>query len=255
MKATKVDHNGSRSISGVVESGSYGINSKVRNVETDNITYEKNKNDAEVLPFYFLFYIPRDTNEGILLLQRTGKHGIVSILKYSLDKYFSDKYRTFKLEINTLVQEEIIIKMLCNGTIKKLRCVKYQAPVDIFDCLDEGHKENSYNMELVLSAHKIPIKEKLRSVLDSWRMSGDKFNVKSLVELRDFNFDYDTVKVDVEIGDSTKTFDLGSLFTTRADYDISDQVILETDEHPTFASMQNISKTYLNDLIKRIYSL
>ena len=247
MKAIKVEP-GARSIGGVFESGIYGLSSNLRNVDTDSITYKKKKNEADVLPFYFLFYIPKDTNEGILLLQRTGKYGIRSNLGTFLDKYFSDKYRGFTVELNALVQEEIIKKMLCNGTIKKLRCVKYQAPVDRFDGLDEGHEELSYNMEVVLSAHRIPLRSKIKSLFDS------KSSVKNLVELRDFNFDYDTVKVDVEIEGSIRTFDLGRLAKARTYYDISDKVALDTDEHPTFPSMQAITNIYLNEIIKQMYS-
>ena len=246
MKNIKLEFK-DRSISGIFESGIYGVSSNLRNVDTDSITYKKKKNEADVLPFYFLFYIPKDTNEGILLLQRTGKHGIRTNLGTFIEKYFSDNYRGFTVEINALVQEEIIKKMLYNGNIKKLRCVKYQAPVDRFDGLDEGHEELSYNMEVVLSAHKIPLRSKIKNFFDS------KSSVKTLVELRDFNFDYDTVKVDVEIEGSMRTFDLGRLAKARTYYDISDKVALDTDEHPTFLSIQDIAKTYLNEIIKQMY--
>ncbi|MEG4291513.1 hypothetical protein Q5692_29660 [Microcoleus sp. C2C3] len=246
MKTIKLDPEG-RSIGGVFESGIYGLSSNLRNVDTDSITYKKKKNEADVLPFYFLFYIPQDTNEGILLLQRTGRYGVRTNLGTFLNNFFLDKYPGFTIEINTLVQEEIIKKMLYNGNIKKLRCVKYHAPVDRFDGLDEGHEELPCNMEVVLSASRIPLKNTIKKFFAS------KSSVKTLVELRDFNFDYDTVKVDVEIEGSIRTFDLGRLFKARSNYDISDQVALDTDEHPTFASMQMITKSYLKEIIKQMY--
>jgi hypothetical protein len=246
MKALKIEPD-DRKISGVFESGIYGLSSHLRNVDTDSISYKRKKNDADVLPFYFLFYIPQDRNEGILLLQRTGKYGIRTNLGTFIDKYFSDKYPGFTVELNALVQEDIIKEMLRNGNIKKLRCVKYQAPVDRFDGLDEGHEELSYNMEVVLSAHRIPFMRTIKNFLNSGS------SVKSLVELRDFNFDYDTVKVDVEIEGSMRTFDLGCLFKARTYYDISDKVTLDTDEHPLFVSMQDVTKSYLNEIIKQMY--
>ncbi|MBN3872186.1 hypothetical protein [Nostoc sp. JL33] len=174
MKASNIQEEG-RSISGLIESGIYGISSNLRDVETDSITYKKKKSDAEVLPFYFLIYIPKDTNEGILLLQRTGKYGIRTHFGIFLDKYFSDKFPGFAVEINTLVQEEIIKRILYGGTIKKVRCVKYQAPIDRVDGLDEGHQEIPYNMEIVLSANKIPFMGKIQNFFNS------KGSVKSLI--------------------------------------------------------------------------
>ncbi|MDF5734538.1 MULTISPECIES: hypothetical protein [unclassified Nostoc] len=246
MKASNIQEEG-RSISGLIESGIYGISSNLRDVDTDSITYKKKKSDAEVLPFYFLIYIPKDTNEGILLLQRTGKYGIRTHFGIFLDKYFSDKFPGFAVEINTLVQEEIIKRILYGGTIKKVRCVKYQAPIDRVDGLDEGHQEIPYNMEIVLSANKIPFMGKIQNFFNSTS------SVKSLIELRDFNFDYDTVKVDVDLDGSLRTFDLGCLQRARAYYDISDQVVIDSDDYPTLQSIQTITKIYLKEVINQMY--
>ncbi|MBW4485862.1 MAG: hypothetical protein KME14_25335 [Tildeniella torsiva UHER 1998/13D] len=216
-------------------------------VETDSITYKKQKSDADVLPFYFLAYMPKDTDEGVLILQRTGKYGIRSKLGIFLDKYFAENHKGFKVEINPLIQEEIIKKILYGGTIKKLRCVKYEAPSDRFDGLDEGHEETPYDMEIVLSASRIPIMGKIKSLFET------QSNIKSLIELRDFNFNYDTVKVEVEIDGSLRIFDLGDLNKARNYYDISDQVKLDKDDNPTFESINKITLIYLKDIIKQMY--
>jgi len=246
MKVLRIENEG-RSICGILESGIYGLSSNIRDVDTDSIAHKKKKNHADVLPFYLLAYIPEDTDEGILILQRTGKYGIRSNFGSSIEKYFSAHYRGFTVEINTLLQEEIIKKILYSGTIKKLRCVKYQAPVDSFDGLDDGHNETSYNMEVVLSANRIPVMEKIKSFFDL------KENVRSLIELRDFNFSYDTVKVEVEVDGSLRTFDLGHLNRTRTYFDISDSTRLDADDHPVFESIHEITKCYLNEMIEQMY--
>lgn len=98
-------------------------------------------------------------------MQRTGRYGIRSNLGVFIDKYFSERYKGFTVEINTLIQEDVIRKILYGGTVKKLRCIKYQAPVDGFDGLDEGHEEVPYNMEIVLSASRIPVMGKIKNFL------------------------------------------------------------------------------------------
>lgn len=246
MKVIQTEVDG-RSIYGVIESGIYGISSNLRDVETDSITYKKKKSEADVLPFYFLAYIPEDTDEGILLFQRTGKHGIRSKFGGFIDRYFSDRHKGFNIEINALIQEEIIKKILYSGTIKKLRCVKYQAPVDGFDGLDEGHEEVPYDMEIVLSGSRIPVMKKIKNFFES------KTSVRSLIELRDFDFSYDTVKVEVEVDGSLRTFDLGRLNRARAYYDVSEQVVLDADDHPTFSSLHAITKSYLKEIIQQMY--
>jgi len=246
LKTIRVEPEG-RSISGVIESGIYGLASNIRDVDTDSLTYKKRKNDADVLPFYFLIYIPEDTNEGILLLQRTGKYGIRSNLGTFLNAYFSKEHSRFSVEVNFLIQEELIKRILYGGIIKKLRCVKYQVSTDKVDGLDEGHEEIPFSMEVVLSANRIPFMAKIQEFFEF------KCNVKNLIEIRDFNFDYDTVKVEVDIDGRLQTFDLGDLDKARNHYDVSSQIVMDADERPTFQSMQQVAKNYLEELIEKTY--
>lgn len=102
-------------------------------------------------------------------------------------------------------------------------------------------------MEIVLSANKIPFMGKIQKFFNS------KGSVKSLIELRDFNFDYDTVKVDVDLDGSLRTFDLGCLQRARTYYDISDQVVIDSDDYPTLQSIQTITKIYLQEVINQMY--
>ncbi|MEB3120932.1 MAG: hypothetical protein VKL41_06880 [Snowella sp.] len=236
-----------RIISGIVESGHYGVPSKIRDVETDLITYKKKRNDADVLPFYFLFYLPKDTNEGILILQRTGIYGVRTDIGSFLNKHFSSKYKNFLMEINTLVNQEQIKKLLYKGVIKKLRCVKYSASRDRFDGLDEGHEEFPLDIEIVLSANRIPFINKIKEFFDS------NCSVKNLIELRDFNFDYDTVKIDLEINGSLRTVDLSYLPRVRNSFDISDKIVRGDDGQPTFQSIHEVSYDYLQDIIEIMY--
>lgn len=248
MRPKSVEREG-RFISGILESGSYGRSSNILDTTTDSVTYKKKWEDADVLPFYFLFYIPENTNEGILLLQRTGKFGIKKRLGRFLSNFFHRENKGFLIELNALVQEELVKRALRKGIIKKLRCVKFKAPTDRVDGFDEGHKEVPLQMEVVMSGYTVPLREKIIDFLDPKTDSG----VKSLVELRDFNFDYDTVKVEVDIDGSIKTFDLGSLQKVRTYYDITDSVELKADGQPTLSSIKKATRIYLDEVIDDIY--
>lgn len=248
MKPVTVEQNG-RIINGVLDAGNYGRSGNILDVKTDSVKYQKKWDDADVSPFYFLFYIPKDTDEGILLLQRTGGFGIKTNLGRFLSSFFRKANRGFSIELNALIREDLVKKAIREGKIKKLRCVKFRAPTDRVDGLDEGHEEVPLEMEVVLSANKIPIKDKLKEFFNPDTTS----DVKSLVELRDFNFSYDTVKVEVDVDGSIKTFDLGSIEKIRTHYDITEEVRLNSNQQPTFDSIKQVAERYLNEVIDGLY--
>jgi len=247
MKPSKINPDG-RVISGVLESGKFGRVSSILDVETNSLNYKKKPEDADVLPYYFLFYIPQGTDEGILLLQRVKNDGIKTNLNRFLRPFFCKENPGFNLEMNALIREDAVKQAINRGTVKKLRCVKFKAPTDRVDGLDEGHKEVPLNMEIVLSASKIPIKNKLGDFLHS-----EKSNVRSLIELRDFNFDYDTVKAEIEVDGRMQTFDLGRIEHVRTHYEITDQVKLDANQQPTFNSIEQAAKRYLEEIIDYMY--
>jgi hypothetical protein len=241
--------NMNRSISGILEHGIYGISSKIVDVNTDNVNYKKQKDDTDILPSYFLMHIPEDRDEGILILQQTGKHSIREILEIFIKRYFSNLYPDFDFEINHLVSEELIKKALYKGTIKSLRCVKHQAPRDIVDGLDEEHEEKPFNLEIVLSGKKIPFMDTIKKFLDP----NSKSDIKRLIEFRGMPFDYDTIKVDVDIEGSKRTFDLNDLEQSQISCSISQNSFRETDEKFTYNSIDEFAQNYLQEILNEMY--
>lgn len=244
IKSINVQHQGRR-ISGIIESGVYGVASDIRDIETNKTNYKKQRNDADILPFYFLFHLPKDTDEGLLILQRTGKFGIRTSFGNSLDKYFSRQNKGYFVEINTLVKEEIIKKAISEGIIKKLRCVKYDSSSDSFDGLDKGHEETTFDIEYVLSANKIPFLNRIKDFFDN------KSDLKKLVEIQDF--EYDTVKIEVDTNGRNQIFDLGKLDKSKTSRDISDQITMDSDECPNFESIHKVADNYMNEIISKVY--
>ncbi len=78
-----------RIIEGIIKTGDYGYEAELYNITT-GATRTRTKDDAELLPFYFLFYFPanKQADKGIALLQRIYPYGIKSLLNQSLDNYF-----------------------------------------------------------------------------------------------------------------------------------------------------------------------
>jgi hypothetical protein len=224
-----------RRISGVIQSGLYGIQSKLIDIDTNNVVHERTTNQAEILPFYFLIDIPKGRNEGILILSRIGTYGIKTILSKFMEKHFLTNYSDFSILLKPLVPDQVVKQILFEGRIKKLRFIKYQIPTDVIDGFDEGHEEISKNLEMSISASRLPIVGRLKGLFDGSRM------VKNLFEIQDYGFDYDTIKVEVEMGGSNRIVNLGNWEKVRNYVNITDRVTLGNNGYPAFPSIESLA--------------
>jgi len=237
-----------RMVYGIIESGVYGVPGDVRDTETHKLSYRKKKADADVLPFYFLMSIPKGTDEGILILQRTGKYGCQTNLSYFLNKQFRYKFPHCCFSINTLVLDEVLRRTILRGTIKKLTCVKYQIPIDIADGFDFDHKEvPAGNLEFRIKAKNIPVNQRIDELFDKKRP------VQNLVELRDINFAYDTVQIAVDIDGDIRHYDLGNIPKIRNSLSITKDIEFDDNNRPSPLSIHRRALRYLAELNSYLY--
>jgi hypothetical protein len=77
-------HIGSNIVEAIVETGDYGYRAELKDVDTGEQTYEKDTDESEVLPFYFLFWLPETTagewyengERGVMIFQQLNGRGI-----------------------------------------------------------------------------------------------------------------------------------------------------------------------------------
>ena len=204
-----------------------------------------------MLPFYFLLYLPKRANEGIVLLQRFKQFGIRTIFLQDINQYFSLQYPNLEIEMNPLVPEQLINQYL-DGRIIKLRFIRFNFPEDLADFIynNQNHVEEEGSTEYVVSVKRggnINLKERFHEVVDGRR------NLKDLIEIQKIqNFDYDNVKIEVMIGKNRRTIDLSHLDRIRAYYDITNDIILGDNGHPDFDSINSIAEQLLKDLLNSI---
>ena len=236
----------SRIFNGIIETGEYGYESNITTSD-GNVSYTKKKDEADMLPFYFLINVEKGFNEGLLLMQRFKQLGIRQAFFDNFSDYFNSLYPRFRIEINPLVPEYLINKYLKDGRIIKIRFIKFGMPTDIADRYrNNDHDEIKGTTQLVVTAGRngdIPIYGDVIKFL-----KGEK-RLNRLVELADF--EYENVKVDVSINNKPKVIDLGNDFKIRPYIDITDEVEINGENgHPKFDSIDKIANELMNDLNK-----
>lgn len=239
-----------RQIYGIIETGEYGHESVLWDVDAETVAYKRKTTEANMLPFFFLVDIPEGTDEGILLLQRTGLYGIRRMLYHALKQRFDEKFGDFSLRLHPLVDSEEIQKYQ-HGKIESIRFIRFDIPSDVTDCFDSGHKEGIGHAELVIHAKRggsLPISGRLREFFAGRRP------LSKLIALHETNFDYRDIKVKSRVGRTSRTVDLARLNRLRSYYDITDEVELDPKSgHPKFDSIHQLSDALVERLNEKLY--
>ncbi len=163
LRVKKLKKDG-RSISGIIETGEYGLESTLLDVDRGVEVYRRKTNEANMFPFYFLVDLPEGVDQGIVLLQRTGMYGIRHLLYGILDTKFDADFPEYRLRLHPIVENEEIEKYQ-KGKIETIGFIAFQIPSDITDAFEGGHREVIGHAELVVQARRgkyLPINNRLK---------------------------------------------------------------------------------------------
>lgn len=232
--------------SGILEIGEWGYDAKLYDVKARKVTYTRKTTEAEMLPFYFLFGFPKGSTKAFLLLERFGAFGIRKVLSDFLQVEFQKKFPNFTLEVIPIVMEEVASQYLSSGRIVRLSFISYSIPSDLASYVAEGSGEEYGHTELVIQAKKrgeLPFTNSLRTKL----AKGE--NLKKIFEMP--SFEYDAVKLKIEMDGNTRTIALEDLANIRSYFSIDDEVDKAENGHPVFESIEALAIGIYQDLKRR----
>lgn len=239
-----------RKLYGIVETGEYGEESVLWDVERLKVAHRRKKTEAEMLPFYFHLDLPEGTDEGILLLQRLGAIGIRQLLHFAVSRAFEKKHADHRLLFLPLVEPKEVEKYV-KGRIESIRFIRFGIPSDLSDAYDAGHKEEGGYVELVVHARRgsnLPVNNRLKQFFEGRR------EIKDLIALDETKFKYDNIKVRSRVGASSRTINLASPKRLRSYYDISETVRLDAKTgHPKFDSIHTLAEEIVGRIKSTIY--
>ena len=247
-------HSDPRMISGIVETGQYGYEADLYDVAAESISHTRTSVEAEMVPFFFLAYLPARRNEGVLILQRRSQYGIRTVFLKDFARHLQEEFPNIRVEFNPLVTQNLIDRFIEDGRINKVRFIRFDLRSDITDYfVSDGHTESPGQAEVTISARRNGALNLLGRVSEV--LSGTR-PVDKMVELRELvpglDFSYNTVKVELELGGNRRTLDLSKPMKLRAYYDISSEVEVGTNGHPQFDSIEGLALDLMDDLLEEL---
>jgi len=243
-----------RTISGIIESGDYGVESRIVNKNSKKEKYRKEVDDIDIKPFYFLILAGKGHDKGLLILQRLGGFGINSIFTNHFELFFKQKKEGLILEFSPFVSRQLAKQFLDNGAIKEFTLRRYNLPPDIASKLGFlNHTEEILSVELKITAkkkNKLSLNNKVKKFIKD--PNAKLFDLK---ELESIGFDGEHKSLmKVKLGNNTRTIDLSETLQIRPYYDIDSYVEKENSGHPQFKSIDKIAKELVSDIINEFYN-
>ena len=241
-----------RIISGVLESGDYGVESKISDKE-GNPKYVKSADELDIKPFYYLIWVPSGSNIGIFITQRLGIFGIHGIFTSHFSGFFKDRYSDLMIDFNAYVSKEIARKFIEDGGIKEIILRRYTLPSDIADKFDLNFDTKIRSIELRIVAENktfLGINDRAKRFIDN-----PNARLFSFKELNEIGFDGNHRElIKVKLGKNTRTIDLSQTAQLRPYFDIDNEVDRQENGHPVFESIDRIARELIADLREEIAS-
>lgn len=232
-----------RIVKGILESGKYGTKNDIINIETKQIDYQKLQNHAEMVKYYFLFFIPKDQNEGIALLQSFGNLGIKTII-YDI---ISDKFKNLtnlNLQMNPLAYDKAFNEWK-DGIVQEFKLNKFIPPTDLATAVN-SYAHGTTTSNLIIKATK----SNFGRLKDYFRRGTKE---AELVEV--ITRECSTVKALVQVGDKKRTFTVNKYDTPRqiCKIELNESDVNMVDGNPTYESIDNFCLTLLEEYKDALY--
>ena len=106
-----------------MQAGTYGTKTDIIDINTGKVAFSKVPNNSEVINHYVQFFVPKQLNEGIVLLHNYKNIGIKTLLHSILSVHFSSVTKRV-LQMNPLAYAKAYNEWQ-NAVAKEIKLIKF----------------------------------------------------------------------------------------------------------------------------------
>lgn len=227
------------SIHALIESGEIGYNQDIINSKTGSLSYSKQRAEAGLLPFFVRLSPTQKPDIALFISQKFRTFGVKTHICQELGKELLQLDPSWVLKIEKIIPNDLINKYLTDGIVKNIRFISHEKPSDIANDLNKlASDDDASTIELVVKARRgSSFGHTLLNLVKG------KQPLTGLVTLPQVA--YTEVKVDIEIGGRHKTLDLTNMQKIGAVIDVTKELALDKNGHPTITSLIDSSNSLI----------
>lgn len=245
---SKIAYNsGLRYVSGMIESGEYGIEGQIKDKKGKAKT-TKHQDDFDVKPFYFMLWIPPQSTIGLLITHRIGQYGVSALLKTMFKKFFQDRHTKHLAEFSVYLSKETAQQFVTEGGIRQIILKRMSLPNDVSDRLGLNYStDHVESIQLIITAKKntfFSIGDAAERVINN-----PNSRLFTLDELPRLGFDGESQElVKIKLGRQQRTIDLSDVGQVKPYFDVDAEVLRHPNGHPVFESIDKAAQKLIADL-------
>ena len=236
-------HSLGRCISGIIESGEFGTEENIINSNTGELKYRKRAEDAQMIPFFFLFNIPEHSYYGYLIIERIRNVGIYSILTKAIQKHIERKiHANLVLKIEPFMIQEVFNRNLSVISEAKkviLRRV-YSQKLNLSQIAENLVEGDDVQTDVVYRAPRNRFLQ-VKQWIDKLNASKNKKGGYTFQ-----NIEYADVAFELKIGGKVKTVSIAKINGLGTNLEITDNVELGVNGYPTYNSLKTEAQRLLS---------
>lgn len=255
-KTFRVENFASRDniVEGIIRTGDYGYSAVLRDIDTNDISM-KGMREAEELPFYFIFVLPRTTQgnryeegrDGIFVFQTINRRGIKSVFTRLFEE---DKIRpkgNTVLEINPVFHQDALERILQADRILEAEFIYKNVPEyddeSLYHLVEGMDTQETDSASMVLKPNRGRslefIRRAVRNLIES--------NPGSFAELVGDETEDVKVKIEKENGTRRKFSVMETDIKMREELEFSSSDLVEG--MPTSSAIARESRSLINTVL------
>lgn len=226
---------------GYLRAGTYGTKTDIIDINTGKVAFSKVPENAEVINHYVQFFVPKQLNEGIVLLHNYKNIGIKTLLHSILSVHFSSVTKRV-LQMNPLAYAKAYNEWQ-NAAAKEIKLIKFTGMGAAEDQIAKlGHAET----EVVIKSGR---KKDLGKLSDYFTSGTEQHAaVEVLTPL------CSQVKTVVELGGRKRTFRLGTSPNQQVcEIEVDESCVSVTAGNPDAKDLDKWCKGLMNDFLTTVY--
>lgn len=223
---------------GLLRYGKYGYGSEVEDRKSGVVQHIRTVDQADTIPLYYRFWFAPGKTYGLIGLQSFGGSSCVDIVNRALANTYEMMHPDWRLTIAKLMPNDA--KLYGNRVVRSVQLVRKNSSQNIVEkALRPAGQDTKVDVEFSLKA---------RGGGNFGRLKDLKDKIEGHLEIG--GVDFAGAFASVKVGSSYKKIGVLGVSSTAGVIDLTDDVMLDANKHPTFKSVSKEAERHIADFAK-----